>query len=128
MRLRRKILCVRRSKLSLAASKGKVRTSSQPVPAMDQNSLIPEGTVFLHGGRTGCACKSGQDGGTCDAFAPSRRPERICSLSRIRRPPPYFVRNPGGILGGRLPLVLAAVRRLPLRPGSSPRDLRAVRL
>src|SRR5438132_9617598 len=129
MRLRRKILCVPRSKISLAPSKGKVRTTSQPVSAMDQNSLICEGTVFLHGGRTGCARKSGEGGGgLCGAFASSRRLERICSLSRIRRPPAYFVRPTSGVFRRGLPLVLAAVRRLPVLPWSSPRALRAVRL
>src|SRR5207244_10089579 len=98
MRLRRKILCVRRSKLCRVASPRKVRTSSQPVSAMDQNSLNLERTVFLHGGRTGCARKSGEGGGgLCGAFASSRRLERIRSLSRIRRPPPCFVRPPSGV-------------------------------
>src|SRR5207302_8424868 len=112
---------VRRSKLPLAPSKGKVRTTSQPVSAMDQNSLIWEGTVFVHGGRTGCARKSGEGGGgLCGAFASSRRFERIRSLSRTRRPPPYFVRPAGGVFRRGLPLVLPAVRRLPVRPWCSP--------
>src|ERR1700704_4122467 len=129
MRVRRKDTLCTPVDAPFRALRRKVRRTSQPVPAMDQNSLISEGTVFPHGGRTGWVCKSGQgDGGSCRAFASSRRLDRICSLSRIRRPPPYFARNAGGVFGGRLPLVLAAVRRLPLRPRSSPRDLRAVRL
>src|SRR2546428_8444442 len=129
MRLHRKILCVRRSKLSPEASKIEVRTSSQPVSAMYHISLISERTLLLHGGWTGCARKSGKGGGGAyGAFASSRRPERICSLSRIRRPPPYFVRDAIGIVRGGLPLVFAALCRLPLRPRSGPRDVRAVRL
>src|SRR5437660_10735488 len=129
MRVRRKILCVRRSKLCRVASQRKVRTSSQPVSAMDQNSLICEGTVFVHGGRTGCARKSGEGGGGLwGAFASSRRLERICSLSRIRRPPAYFVRPASAVFRRGLPVVLATVPRLRVRPWSRPRDLRAVRL
>src|SRR6266566_2909791 len=129
MKVRRKdTLCTPVETVSCGVAK-EVRTSSQPVYAMDQNSLICERSVILHGGRAGCARKSGEGGGgLCGAFASSRRLERICSLSRIRRPPPYFVCPASGVFRRGLPLVLAAVRRLPVRPGSSPRDLRAVRL
>src|SRR5437762_10338802 len=76
----------------IGLASGKVRSTSQGVAPVDQNSLIGGKTLFFHGGRTGCVRTSGEaGGGTCPAIASSRRPERICSLSCVRRPPTYFV-------------------------------------
>src|SRR6266566_4699569 len=84
---------------------------------------------MVEGGRHGRARISREGGGDLyGAFASSRRPERICPLSRVPRPPTYFGLRPRGRPGGRHPLADGVVRGVHVRPRARLRDVHALRV
>src|SRR5207249_4253342 len=116
-------------RMASEAGNGEFEMRPNEFPVWTKIPLSGKRHYLAEGGRHGRARISREGGGDLyGAFASSRRPERICPLSRVPRPPTYFGLRPGGRAGGRHPVADRVVRGVHVRPRARIRDVHALRV
>src|SRR6266508_5508243 len=128
MRIRTKdTLCTAVEAVPITPAPMRFEGRPKEFPVRTKTGISSNGQYLVDGGRQRRVRKSRKSGGGVHgAFTAARRTQRICPLSRVGRPPPYFGGRPLARVGRRprrsVHVVALRILRVHREPGG--RDLR----